>query len=113
MKDKNKKEIASLVEEVKASASGFVTNNLGILSYDLTDSIQRDNFLCAIKGARLKSTIDEMYDNLFRPTLKYGNSLINEGTEVSDEEREIIEAVWDKIHEYLRDSGSNFDLENS
>jgi hypothetical protein len=112
MNKKFEQKALEIIKEVRGENNSNVTQNMGVLYYDLTDSSQRDEFLCAIKGAKLKNTIDRMYDVLFRPTIRYSASLINEGSQASEEEKEIVQLIWDKVSEYLKESGSDFDLEN-
>lgn len=113
MNKKFEKKALEILKEVNNFESTLnVTSNMGILYFDLTDSFQRDNFLCAIKGAQLKNSINRMYDEVFRPTIRYGTSLINEGSQASEEEKQMVQLIWDKVSEYLKESGSDFDLEN-
>jgi hypothetical protein len=57
----------------------------------------------ALKGSLYKARIDELYDQVFRPHLKYDKPIIGTGSELSEKQQEVIEALWKKVAEHFED----------
>ena len=70
-----------------------------ILEFDLPE--EREELETALKGSLYKARIDTLYTDVFRPHLKYDKPII--GEELSNEQREVIEALWKKVAEHLED----------
>ena len=74
------------------------------LEFDLPE--ERDQLEAAINGSLYKARIDTLYTDVFRPHLKYDKPIIGDDPkwqELSDEQREVIEALWKKVAEHLED----------
>jgi hypothetical protein len=65
----------------------------------IIEPYSREDLASMIQGPKYKDKIDWLYDNCFRPHLKYGASVL--GGEMDDREQEILEAMWIKVSEYL------------
>lgn len=75
-----------------------------ILEFDLPE--EKDQLENAINGSLYKARIDTLYTDVFRPHLKYDRPIIGadpKWQELSDEQREVIEALWKKVAEHLED----------
>jgi hypothetical protein len=61
----------------------------------------------ALKGSLYKARIDELYDQVFRPHIKYGKPILEETEskmqELSEEQLLVIEALWKKVAEHFED----------
>lgn len=62
---------------------------------------EREELDAALKGGLYKARIDTLYTEVFRPHIKYDKSILKE--ELSDEQREVIEALWKKVAEHFED----------
>lgn len=74
------------------------------LEFDLPE--ERDQLENAINGSLYKARIDTLYNDVFRPHLKYDKPIIGadpKRQELSDEQREVIEAIWKKVAEHFED----------
>lgn len=70
----------------------------------LENTVERfepDDLIHMIKGPRYKLVIDELYNECFRPHIKYHSGLLNPKKELTDKEHEIVQAMWDKVSTYL------------
>lgn len=56
----------------------------------------------AIKGGFNKMKIDTLYDEVFRPHIKYGTP-ITDG-DLTDEQLTIIESIWEKVFNHFEDT---------
>jgi hypothetical protein len=66
----------------------------------------REELDAALKGSLYKARIDELYDQVFRPHLKYDKPIIGadpKWQELSEEQRSVIEALWKKVAEHFED----------
>lgn len=68
---------------------------------------EREDLEYALNGSKYKVRIDTLYNDVFRPHLKYGNPILGENEfkmkDLSDEQREVIEALWKKVAEHFED----------
>jgi TRAP-type C4-dicarboxylate transport system substrate-binding protein len=67
---------------------------------------EREELDAALKGSLYKARIDELYDQVFRPHLKYDKPIIGadpKWQELSEEQRSVIEALWKKVAEHFED----------
>ena len=75
------------------------------LEFDLPE--ERDQLENAINGSLYKAKIDTLYTDVFRPHLKYDKPILIEDEikmqELSEEQREVIEALWKKVAEHFED----------
>lgn len=74
------------------------------LEFDLPE--EKDQLENAINGSLYKARIDTLYTEVFRPHLKYDKPIIGadpKWQELSDEQREVIEALWKKVAEHFED----------
>lgn len=75
-----------------------------ILEFDLPE--EREELQAALKGSLYKTRIETLYNDVFRPHLKYDKPIIGadpKWQELSDEQREVIEVLWKKVAEHLED----------
>lgn len=71
----------------------------------LENTVERfepEDLIHMIKGPKYHMVLDGIYYEVFRPYMKHGISLINEGKEMDDKESEVFDAIWDKLNSYLR-----------
>lgn len=74
------------------------------LEFDLPE--EREELQAALKGSLYKTRLETLYNDVFRPHLKYDKPIIGadpKWQELSDEQREVIEALWKKVAEHLED----------
>lgn len=69
----------------------------GILEFDLPE--ERQEFYAAQKGSHYKMLIDTLYDEVFRPHLKYEKPII--GDELLPLELQVIEKIWEQVKEHI------------
>lgn len=70
----------------------------------LEDKIERfepEDLIDMIKGPKYRIILDGIYDDVFRPHIKYGVSVIENDKEMDDRESEIVHALWEKLRTYL------------
>ena len=60
---------------------------------------ERDDHINALYGSVNKMKIDTLYDEVFRPIFKYDQPI--KGKVLSDSERELLEQVWELLHEHF------------
>jgi hypothetical protein len=72
-----------------------------ILEFDLPED--REELDAVLKGSLYKVRIDELYAQVFRVYLKYNKPIIGTDSELSEEQREVIEALWKKVAEHFED----------
>ena len=65
----------------------------------MVEPYSREDLTHMINGPRYKDKIDCVYDECFRPHLKYGVSVLD--GEMDDREHEILEAIWKKVYEHF------------
>jgi len=75
------------------------------ISFELPE--EREELNDALNGSKYKAKIDTLYDDIFRPHLKYDKPILEETQcrmqELSEEQREVIEALWKKVAEHFED----------
>ena len=74
------------------------------LEFDLPE--EKEELDAALKGSLCKARIDELYDQVFRPHIKYGKPIIGadpKWQELSEEQLLVIEALWKKVAEHFED----------
>jgi hypothetical protein len=67
---------------------------------------EREELDAALKGSLYKVRIAELYQDVFRPHLKYNKPIIGadpKWQELSEEQRGVIEALWKKVAEHFED----------
>jgi hypothetical protein len=72
---------------------------IGKLEFNLPE--EKEEFLAAQNGMKYKCQIDELYDRVFRPHIKYEKQL-TPNVDRSDE-LEVTQAIWDKVKEHFED----------
>jgi hypothetical protein len=70
------------------------------LTFNLPE--EKEELNDALNGGKYKAALDTLYDDVFRPHLKYGNPIIGDAV-LTDEQYAIIEALWKKVAEHLED----------
>ena len=70
-----------------------------LLEFNLPE--EREELDQALNGSRYKAAIDTLYDNVFRPHLKYEKPILQDN--LTGEEYEIIRTIWEKIAEHFED----------
>ena len=76
----------------------------GYLSYDLSDPAQVQQMHHALNGELYHTTIEGLYDEVFRPHIKYDAPIIGE-EELTVKESVVIDAIWNKVYAYFNDKG--------
>ena len=74
------------------------------ISFNLPE--EREELNDALNGSKYKARIDTLYNDVFRPHLKYDKPIIGadpKWKELSNEEREVIEILWKKVAEHFED----------
>jgi hypothetical protein len=74
------------------------------LHFDLPE--EKEELQAALKGSLYKARIDELYDKVFRPHIKYGKPIIGadpKWQELSEEQLLVIEVLWKKVAEHFED----------
>ena len=69
------------------------------ISFNLPD--EREELEDALNGSKYKARIDTLYDEVFRPHLKYGNPII--GNELNGDQEQVIVELWKKVAEHFED----------
>lgn len=61
----------------------------------------------ALNGSRYKTRIDTLYDEVFRPHIKYGKPLIPkseiEMEELTPEQLNVIDQIWENVFKHFED----------
>lgn len=75
------------------------------LKFNLNDSneevfVEKENLQAALLGRKYKNKIDSLYDEVFRPHLKYGQP-IGDYQKLKEREIEIITILWLKINDHF------------
>jgi hypothetical protein len=65
---------------------------------------EKERIHSALKGEVYKMKIDSLYNDVFRPYIKYGNPIVV-GEEQTKEHYEAIEHIWFKIQEHFSEEG--------
>ena len=84
----------------------LTASEIKLLAKILESKIERfepEDIIHMIRGPKYHMVIDRIYDECFRPYIKYGGSVIKEGKEASKTESVVIQAMWDKVGAYLRE----------
>ncbi len=68
---------------------------------------EREELDSALKGSLYKVRIAELYQDVFRPHLKYNKPILEEDEskmqELTEEQFLVIEALWKKVAEHFED----------
>ena len=67
---------------------------------------EREELDAALNGSKYKERIDTLYTDVFRPHLKYDKPIVGadpKWQELSEEQRNVIEALWKKVAEHFED----------
>ena len=70
----------------------------------LENTIERfepEDLIHMIRGPKYKMILDRIYDEVFRPHIKYDVSVLEDGKEADDKESEVLRAIWKKLSDYL------------
>lgn len=75
------------------------------LEFDLPE--ERDELNDALNGGKYKAHIDTLYDDVFRPHMKYNKPILAKDEssmqELTDEQLEIIEQIWENVFKHFED----------
>lgn len=75
------------------------------ISFNLPE--EREELDAALNGSKYKVRIDALYDDVFRPHLKYCKPILVEDETkmqvLTDEQSEVIYAIWKKVAEHFED----------
>lgn len=67
------------------------------LHFNLPD--EKEEHLHALSGSRYKARIDDLYDEVFRPILKYDRPL--DGNQLSEMEWRVVSIIWGRVSEHF------------
>lgn len=75
------------------------------LEFDLPE--ERDELNDALNGGKYKARIDTLYDEVFRPHMKYNKPILAKDEssmqELTDDQLEIIEQIWENVFKHFED----------
>jgi hypothetical protein len=74
------------------------------LEFDLPE--EKEELQAALNGSLYKARIDELYDQVFRPHIKYNKPIIGadpKWQELSEEQLAVIEQLWKNVAEHFED----------
>jgi hypothetical protein len=75
------------------------------LEFDLPE--EKDELKDALNGSVYKARIDTLYDEVFRPHMKYNKPILAKDEssmqELTDEQLEIIEQIWENVFKHFED----------
>lgn len=75
------------------------------LEFDLPE--EKDELKDALNGGVYKARIDTLYDEVFRPHMKYNTPLLAKDEssmqELTDEQLEVIEQIWENVFKHFED----------
>lgn len=75
------------------------------LEFDLPE--ERDELNDALNGGKYKARIDTLYDDVFRPHMKYNKPILardeSSMQELTDDQLEIIEQIWENVFKHFED----------
>jgi hypothetical protein len=71
------------------------------LEFDLPE--EKEELQAALNGSLYKARIDELYDRVFRPHIKYDKPLLHESQELTEEQLAVIEQIWKNVAEHFED----------
>lgn len=69
------------------------------ISFELPE--EREELNNALNGRLYKTRIDTLYNEVFRPHIKYEKPIIEDS--LTGQEYEIIKAIWHKVAEHFED----------
>ncbi len=76
-----------------------------ILEFDLPE--EKDELKDALNGSVYKARIDTLYDEVFRPHMKYNKPILAKDEssmqELTDDQLEIIEQIWENVFKHFED----------
>lgn len=68
---------------------------------------EKEELQAALKGSLYKARIDELYDQVFRPHIRYGKSILKSKNgndrELTSQQLAVIEQLWKKVAKHLED----------
>jgi hypothetical protein len=68
---------------------------------------EQEELQAALKGGLYKARIEELYQEIFRPHIKYGKPILPKDEismqEITEEQLAVIEQIWKNIGNYLED----------
>ena len=75
------------------------------LEFDLPE--EKEELQAALKGSLYKARIDELYDQVFRPHIKYGKSILKSkkgsDLELTSQQLAVIEQLWENVRLHFED----------
>jgi hypothetical protein len=68
---------------------------------------EKEELEAALKGGLYKARIETLYDQVFRPHIKYNRPLLHSPKdkmqELTDEQLAVIEQIWENVRQHLED----------
>jgi hypothetical protein len=71
------------------------------LEFDLPE--EKEELQAALNGSLYKARIDELYDQVFRPHIKYDKPLLHDSQELTEDQLAIIEQLWENVRLHFED----------
>jgi hypothetical protein len=75
------------------------------LEFDLPE--EKEELQAALNGSLYKARIDELYDRVFRPHIKYDKPILTKDEtsmqELTDEQLAVIQQLWKNVAEHFED----------
>ena len=76
-----------------------------MLEFELPE--EKEELQAALNGSLYKARIDELYDEVFRPHIKYGNPILAKDglgmQELTEEQLAVIEQIWENVRQHFED----------
>jgi hypothetical protein len=64
---------------------------------------EKEELQDALKGSLYKARIDELYDQVFRPHIKYDKPILSQNKELTGEQLAVIQQLWENVRQHLED----------
>lgn len=65
------------------------------------ERFESEDLIHMLRGPKYHYVLDDIYDRVFRPLIKYDVSVLDEAKQASEKESQIVRAVWDRLRTYL------------
>ena len=72
-----------------------------IIEFNLPE--EKEELQAALNGSLYKDRIDELYERVFRPHIKYSKPLLHESQKLTDEQLAVIEQLWENVRQHFED----------
>lgn len=74
-----------------------------VLRFDLDNYDEKEALDNALKGTSMRIAINDLYSEIFRPSLKHGISVTDESLTATEDELKLLEIVWSKVFAHFEE----------